>query len=84
MIALTKIQLPVIKKINDYLINNLGFDKYSKFKLENSSAIARPKKIEDFLRPCSIIFFQKISRLIPLRGITELLLKIKSETMLNV
>jgi len=40
MIALTKIQLPVIKKINDYLINNLGFDKYSKFKLENSSAIA--------------------------------------------
>ena len=23
MIALTKIQLPVIKKINDYLINNL-------------------------------------------------------------
>ena len=39
MIALTKIQLPVIKKINDYLINNLGFDKYSKFKLENSSAI---------------------------------------------
>ena len=40
MIALTKIQLPVIKKIKDYLINNLGFDKYSKFKLENSSAIA--------------------------------------------
>ena len=42
-IVLTKVQLlacAVIEKINEYLINNLGFDKYSKFKLQNSSAIA--------------------------------------------
>ena len=40
MVILTKVQYPVIEKINEYLINNLGFDKYSKFKLQNSSAIA--------------------------------------------
>jgi hypothetical protein len=40
MIALTKVQQPVIEEIKDYFINNLGFDKYSKFKLQNSSAIA--------------------------------------------
>jgi hypothetical protein len=39
MIALTKVQQPVIEEINNYFINNLGFDKYSKFKLQNSSAI---------------------------------------------
>lgn len=39
MIALTKVQQLVIEEINNYLINNLGFDKYSKFKLQNSSAI---------------------------------------------
>jgi hypothetical protein len=39
MIALTKVQQLVIEEIKDYLINNLGFDKYSKFKLQNSSAI---------------------------------------------
>jgi hypothetical protein len=39
MLALTKAQLPVIKEIQSYLIDNLGFDKYSKFKLQNSSAI---------------------------------------------
>lgn len=39
MIALTKVQQLVIEEIKNYLINNLGFDKYSKFKLQNSSAI---------------------------------------------
>lgn len=39
MIALIKVQLPVIEKINEFLINNLGFDKYSMFKLQNSSAM---------------------------------------------
>nr|YP_009744358.1 hypothetical protein [Xylaria hypoxylon]QIE13214.1 hypothetical protein [Xylaria hypoxylon] len=40
MVALTKVQQPVLEEIKDYFINNLGFDKYSKFKLQNSSAIA--------------------------------------------
>lgn len=40
MISLSKVQLPVIEKIYEYLINNLGFDKYSKFFLQKSSAIA--------------------------------------------
>ena len=40
MVALTKVQQPVIEEIKNYLINNLGFDKYSKFKLQNSSAIS--------------------------------------------
>lgn len=40
MIALTKVQLPVLVKIQEFLENNLGFDKYSKFKLLNSSAIS--------------------------------------------
>ena len=40
MIALTKVQQPVLEEIKNYFINNLGFDKYSKFKLQNSSAIA--------------------------------------------
>jgi hypothetical protein len=40
MISLTKVQLPVLEKIPEYLINNLGFDKYSKFKLHNTRAIA--------------------------------------------
>ena len=39
-LALTKIQLPVLVKIKEYLENNLEFDKYSKFKLLNSSAIS--------------------------------------------
>jgi len=38
-IGLSKVQLPVIEKIKEYLENNLGFDKYSMFKLKNSSAI---------------------------------------------
>ena len=39
MIALTKVQQAVVEEIKNYFINNLGFDKYSKFKLQNSSAI---------------------------------------------
>lgn len=39
-LSLTKVQLPVVEKIKEYLENNLGFDKYSIFKLKNSSAIA--------------------------------------------
>lgn len=38
-IELTALQLPVILKIKEYLENNLGFDKYSKHKLNNSSTI---------------------------------------------
>ena len=38
--GLSQIQRPVIEKIKEYLENNLGFDKYSMFKLKNSSAIA--------------------------------------------
>ena len=38
--GLSKVQRPVIEKIQEYLENNLGFDKYSRFKLKNTSAIA--------------------------------------------
>ena len=40
IIGLSKVERPVIEKIKEYLENNLGFDKYSMFKLKNSSAIA--------------------------------------------
>ena len=39
ILSLTKVQYPVIEKIVEFLVNNLGFDKYSIFKLENSSVI---------------------------------------------
>ena len=40
IIVLSKVQCLVIEKIQEYLENTLGFDKYSIFKLKNSSAIA--------------------------------------------
>ena len=40
IIGLSKVQCLVIEKIQEYLENNLGFDKYSMFKLKNSAAIA--------------------------------------------
>lgn len=36
---LTEKQLPVLEKIKEYLTSNLGFDSYSKYKVNNSSAI---------------------------------------------
>lgn len=36
---MTEKQLPVLEKVKEYLINNLGFDSYSIYKLKNSSAI---------------------------------------------
>lgn len=39
-IGLSQVQLPVLEKIKEFLENNLGFDKYSMFKLNNSSCIA--------------------------------------------
>lgn len=36
---LTEKQLPLLEKIKEYLINNMGFYSYSKYKLANSSAI---------------------------------------------
>src|SRR4051812_36785827 len=39
-LSLTEIQLPVIENIKEYLESNLGFDKYSMFKLKHSSAIS--------------------------------------------
>jgi hypothetical protein len=39
MLSLTEVQYPVIEKIYEFLVNNLGFDKYSIFKLQNSSVI---------------------------------------------
>ena len=39
ILSLTEVQYPVIKKIQEFLVNNLGFDKHSIFKLENSSVI---------------------------------------------
>jgi LAGLIDADG endonuclease len=38
-LVLTEIQLPVLIKIKEFLINDLGFDSYSKFKLNSTSAI---------------------------------------------
>lgn len=39
-LVLTERQLPVLEKIREFLVNNLGFDKYSKAKLDSSSAIS--------------------------------------------
>lgn len=39
-IGLTQAQYPVLEKIKEFLENNLGFDKYSMFKLNNSSCIS--------------------------------------------
>ena len=39
-LVLTEKQLPVLEKIKEFLTNNLGFDSYSMFKLNSSSAIA--------------------------------------------
>lgn len=38
-ITQSELQLPVLQKIKEFLENNLGFDKYSLFKLINSSVI---------------------------------------------
>ena len=38
-LVMTEKQLPVLEKVKEYLINNLGFDSYSIYKLKNSSAI---------------------------------------------
>lgn len=40
IIGLSEVQGEVIRKIKKYLINNLGFDSYSMFKLQNSSFMA--------------------------------------------
>lgn len=40
LIRLSHVQLPVLEKIKEFLENNLKFDKYSMFKLKNSSCIA--------------------------------------------
>ncbi len=39
-LVLTENQLPVLEKIKEFLINNLGFDKYSVAKLDSSSIIS--------------------------------------------
>lgn len=39
-LVLTERQLPVLEKIKEFLVNNLGFDRYSKAKLDSSSAIS--------------------------------------------
>lgn len=44
ILNLTEVQSPVIDKIHEFLVDNLGFDKYSLFKLKNSSVIATFKE----------------------------------------
>ena len=39
-IEVTGVQLPVMLKIKEFLVNSLGFDTYSLYKLKNSSIIA--------------------------------------------
>ena len=39
-LVLSERQLPVLEKVKEYLINNLGFDTYSMYKLKSSSAIS--------------------------------------------
>ena len=39
-LVLTENQLSVLEKIKEFLVNNLGFDRYSKAKLDSSSAIS--------------------------------------------
>ena len=43
-IELSEEQYPVLLKVKEFLENNLGFDKYSMFKLKNSSAISINKQ----------------------------------------
>lgn len=40
-------QLPVLEKIKEFLENNLKFDKYSMFKLKNSSCIAISTELKE-------------------------------------
>lgn len=54
-IELSEEQYPVLLKVKEFLENNLGFDKYSIFKLKNSSAISINKQKSRLGKP-SVLF----------------------------
>ena len=59
-IELSEEQYPVLLKVKEYLENNLGFDKYSIFKLKNSSAISINKKKPRLGKPTVIFIIKNI------------------------
>jgi LAGLIDADG endonuclease len=61
-IELTETQLPVLVEIKKYLENNLGFDSYSKYKLNCSSSIAiRSQKARDLGKPSVMLIIKNIN-----------------------
>lgn len=61
-IKLTERQLPVLEKIKEYIINNLGFDAYSILKLKSSSVISinKQKAINKSSKPTVILHINNI------------------------
>lgn len=59
-IELSEEQYPVLLKIKDFLEENLGFDKYSLFKLKNSSVISINKQKSRLGKPTVIFLIKNI------------------------
>ena len=59
-IELSEEQYPVLLKVKEFLENNLGFDKYSMFKLKNSSAISINKQKSRLGKPTFIFTIKNI------------------------
>jgi hypothetical protein len=79
-IEVTGVQLPVLVQIKEFLENSLGFDKYSLFKLKNSSILAvTTKKARNNSKSSVSFIISNISVLnnyfIPLFNETEFLTK---------
>ena len=64
-ITQSETQLPVMEKIKEFLENNLGFDKYSMFKLKSSSAITikRGKAVKNS-KPLAVVTIRNTNILI--------------------
>ena len=60
-LVLTERQLPILEKIKEFLMNNLGFDSYSMFKLNYSSAISiTPQKARNNSKASVLILIKNI------------------------
>jgi hypothetical protein len=63
-IVLTERQLPVLVKIKEFLINNLGFDNYSIWKLNNTSAMGINTQKTRNNSKSSVLFITKDIRIL--------------------
>lgn len=60
-LMLTERQLPLLAKVKEYLINNLGFDPYSLYKLKYSSVIAvNPQKARGSSKASVLLLIKNI------------------------